>query len=234
MRWRPETKCEHWSTYDATFSYLTSPAPRHYTYTSNRTTGILIVNFWKSMRRIILSDSLLDEWKAIWTKKKIIIIKRPYEKKELCAYVTSMFAQRMEVLKYRSKLEVELRTFPDLTLKRREKWFLNWHVCLCVCVCEEVCQWISYEHIHRFEWKFRCMLQLASNRETPVASGIGPIFPHNLGRGGFRNSLNSSISKTASMLNLNTYKFDPKDFFDISNGFWDISKKNCLWKVVRG
>jgi len=98
-------------------------------------------------------------------------------------FYTSMFVERMEVLKYRQKFEVELITLP--TLKRQENWFLASCVCVCVSVylCEKVCQWISGEQVDRFEWKFRCMLQLASNRGPPlVVSTIGPIFPHNMGR----------------------------------------------------
>jgi len=58
-------------------------------------------------------------------------------------------------------------------------------VCACVCLCEKVCHWISYERVDRFGWKFRCILQLASNREPPLTSTIGPIFHPNVGRGGF-------------------------------------------------
>ena len=61
-------------------------------------------------------------------------------------------------------------------------------VCVSACLCvQKVCQWRSYEHVDRFEWKSRYMLQSASNREPPLASAIGPIFSHNLGGGSFFN-----------------------------------------------
>jgi len=46
-----------------------------------------------------------------------------------------MFEERMEILEYRQKIEVELtiNTFPDttITVKRRENWFLA-RVCVCL------------------------------------------------------------------------------------------------------
>ena len=69
---------------------------------------------------------------------------------------TSMFVERMEVLEYRQKFEVELSTFPDSTNTKtpRKLVFSLTCVCVCVClsvcVCEKVCQWISYERVDRF------------------------------------------------------------------------------------
>jgi len=67
---------------------------------------------------------------------------------------TSMFVERMEVLEYRQKFEVELRTFPDSTNTEtpRKLFFSLTCVCVClsVCECEKVCQWISYERVDRF------------------------------------------------------------------------------------
>jgi len=116
---------------------------------------------------------------------------------------TSMFVERMEVLEYRQKIEVELSTFPDSTNTEtsRKQVFSFTCACVWVCVCawgcvrvcvrvcvrarENVFQWISYERVDGFEWKFRCMLQLASNREPSLASTIGSIFLRNLGREGW-------------------------------------------------
>ena len=67
------------------------------------------------------------------------------------SFSTSMFVERMEVLEYRQKFEVELSTFPDSTNTEtpRKLVFSLTCVCVCVCVsvcpCEKVCQWISYE-----------------------------------------------------------------------------------------
>ena len=53
-----------------------------------------------------------------------------------------------------------------------QSFFYAWCVCACrsvsVCMCEEVCRWISYEEVDRFERNFRCVLQSASNREPPL------------------------------------------------------------------
>jgi len=100
-------------------------------------------------------------------------------------FFTFMSVERVEVLEYSQKFEVDLSTFPDSTITEtpRKKVFSLTCVCVCVCLCGKVCQWISYEQVDRFEWKFRCMIQLAWNREPPLASTIGQIFPHNLGRG---------------------------------------------------
>jgi len=112
---------------------------------------------------------------------------------------TSMFVERMEVLEYRQKFEVERSTFPDSTNTKTPRKLVFSLTCVClsvclsvcqsvclsVCVCENVCQWISYERVDWFRWKLRCILQLASNREPPLTSTIGPLFPPNLGRGWF-------------------------------------------------
>ena len=50
---------------------------------------------------------------------------------------TSMFVERMEVLEYRKKFEVELSTFPDSTNTKtpRKLVFSLTCVCLSVCLC---------------------------------------------------------------------------------------------------
>jgi len=68
-----------------------------------------------------------------------------------------MFVERMEVLEYRQKFEVELSTFPDSTNTKTPRKLVfsltcvclsvSLSVCLSVCVCEKVCQWISYESV---------------------------------------------------------------------------------------
>jgi len=74
------------------------------------------------------------------------------------------------------------------------------------------------------------MLQLASNRKPFLASTIGPIFTHHLGRGrvDFRNSLNPYISKTIKNIEkqrdlvgakFKVVRISLYIFFDISNGF---------------
>jgi len=52
---------------------------------------------------------------------------------------TSMFVERMEVLEYRQKFEVELSTFPDSTNTQtpRKLVFSLTSVSLSVCVCEK-------------------------------------------------------------------------------------------------
>jgi len=159
-----------------------------------------------------------------------------------------MFVERMEVLEYRQKFEVELSTFPDSTNTKTPRKLVFSLTCVCVCVsvclCEKVCQWISYERVDRFRWKLWCMLQLASNGEPPLTSTIGPLFPPNLGRGWFlqffeplyleNHKRYQKQSKTLSTYNLKIYKFDSIHLFDISNGFRDILKKLFLKKFVRG
>ena len=63
-----------------------------------------------------------------------------------------MFVERIEVLEYRQKFEVELSTFPDSpnTETPRKLVFSLTCVCLSICLCERVCQWISYERVDRF------------------------------------------------------------------------------------
>jgi len=55
-----------------------------------------------------------------------------------------MFVERMEVLEYRQKFEVELSTFPNSTNTETPRKLVCSLTCVCVCVCEKVCQWISY------------------------------------------------------------------------------------------
>jgi len=82
----------------------------------------------------------------------------PHRKPMMCHILstnksfTSMFVERMEVLEYRQKFEVELGTFPGSTNSEtpRKLVFSLKCVCLSVCVCEKDCQWISYERVDRF------------------------------------------------------------------------------------
>jgi len=61
-----------------------------------------------------------------------------------------MFVERMEVLKYRQKFEVELSTFPDSTNTGTPRKMIFSLTCVCVSVCEKVCQWTSYERVDQF------------------------------------------------------------------------------------
>jgi len=45
----------------------------------------------------------------------------------------SMFVERMEVLEYHQKLEVELSTFPDSTNTETPRKVFSWTCCLSVC-----------------------------------------------------------------------------------------------------
>ena len=52
-----------------------------------------------------------------------------------------MFVERMEVLEYRQKFEVEIRTFPDSTNTETPRKLVFSLTCVCVClsVCLSVC-----------------------------------------------------------------------------------------------
>jgi len=63
---------------------------------------------------------------------------------------TSIFVERMEVLEYRQKFEVELSTFRDSTNTKTPRKRVFSLTCVCVCLCQKVCQWISYERVDRF------------------------------------------------------------------------------------
>jgi len=52
-------------------------------------------------------------------------------------YITSMFVERIEVLEYRQKFEVELSTFPDSTNTKTQRKLV--FSLTCVCVCLSVC-----------------------------------------------------------------------------------------------
>jgi len=77
--------------------------------------------------------------------------------------VTSMFVERMEVLEYRQKFEVEPSTFPDSTNTEYTSIKLVFSLtCVCVCMYLSVSRsvrksvsyeqsWISYEEVDRFE-----------------------------------------------------------------------------------
>jgi len=152
----------------------------------------------------------------------------------------------MEVLEYPQKFEVEPSTFPDSTnTEKQRKLVFSLQVCVSVCLCENVCQWISYyERVDRFGWILRCMLQLATNREPPLTSTIGSLFPPNLGRGViFFNSLNPYISKTIKDIEkqrpCRRKIWRSTNFilyiFSIFPTVFEIFWKNCSWKnFVRG
>ena len=53
--------------------------------------------------------------------------------------ITSMFVERMEVLEYRQKFEVELSTFPDSTNTETPRKLVYSLTCVCVSVCLSVC-----------------------------------------------------------------------------------------------
>jgi len=79
-----------------------------------------------------------------------------------------MFVERMEVLEYRQKFEVELSTFPESTSTEtpRKLVFSLTCVCLSVCVCEKVCQWISYERVDRFCMKIAVYVAIGVESRT--------------------------------------------------------------------
>jgi len=64
-----------------------------------------------------------------------------------------MLVERMEVLKYRQKFEVEISTFPDCTNTETSRKLIFSLTCMCVsvCLCEKVLWWISYEQFDQFE-----------------------------------------------------------------------------------
>ena len=51
-----------------------------------------------------------------------------------------MFVERMKVLEYRQKLEVELSTFPDSTNTETPRKLVFSLTRVCLSVCEKVCQ----------------------------------------------------------------------------------------------
>jgi len=69
----------------------------------------------------------------IWILKHVVLVYR---------FFTSMFVERMKVLEYSQKFEVELSTFPDSsnTESSRGLVFSLECNCLSVCLCEKVCQ----------------------------------------------------------------------------------------------
>ena len=85
-----------------------------------------------------------------WYYSRCMLTSNPFFVSSWC-YVTSMSVERMEVLEYRKKFEVELSTFPDSnnTETQRKLVFSLTCVCVCVCLCEKVCEWISYEEINQ-------------------------------------------------------------------------------------
>ena len=64
---------------------------------------------------------------------------------------TSMFVERMEVLEYRQKFEVELISTFSMTETSRKLVFSFTYVCACVCLCEIFSQWISNEQVDRIK-----------------------------------------------------------------------------------
>ena len=72
----------------------------------------------------------------------------------ICFHFTFMFVERMKVLEYRQKFEVDLTsTFPYSTKIETSRKLVFSLTCMCVSVylCEKVCQWISYEQVDRFD-----------------------------------------------------------------------------------
>jgi len=61
-----------------------------------------------------------------------------------------MFVERMELLEYHPKLEVELGIFPDSTNIETPRKLVFSLTCVCVCVCVREKVWISDERIDRF------------------------------------------------------------------------------------
>jgi len=55
--------------------------------------------------------------------------------KKVYIIFTSMFVERMEVLEYRQKFEVELSTFPDSTNTETPRKLVFSLTCVCVSVC---------------------------------------------------------------------------------------------------
>jgi len=102
-----------------------------------------------------------------------------------------------------------------------------------VCVCEKYknCQWMSHNQVDRFEWKFRCTLQLASNREPPLASTIGPIFPHNLGWRKIFAILWTLISRKLLKISENREDFLGVKFKDLRLLFYAFFR--YLWRFSR-
>jgi len=64
-------------------------------------------------------------------------------------YITSMFVERMEVLKYRQKFEVELSTFPDSTNTETLRKLDFSLTCVCVCVCLSVRKCLSVDILRK-------------------------------------------------------------------------------------
>ena len=52
---------------------------------------------------------------------------------------TSMFVERMKVLEYRQKFEVEISTFPDSTNTETPRKLVFSLTCVCLSVCQSVC-----------------------------------------------------------------------------------------------
>ena len=136
-------------------------------------------------------------------------------------FFTSMFVERMEVLEYRQKFEVELTsTFPDSSNTETPRKLVFSLTCVSVCVFENVCQWISYARVDRFGWKLRCILQSASNREPPLTSTIGPLFPPNLGRGVIIAILWTLISRIPWKISKNRGDLNDVQFDDLQIRFY--------------
>jgi len=89
-----------------------------------------------------------------------------------------------------------------------------------VCLRKKNCQWISYEQVDRFEWKFRCMLQWASNRKPPLAWTVGPIFPNTMGRGVIFAILWTLISRKLLKISNNRGALVIVQFKDLQIWFW--------------
>jgi len=87
-----------------------------------------------------------------------------------------MFVERMEVLEYRQKFEVELSTFPDSTnteTPRKLVFSLTW-VCVCLSVCLSVRKSLSVD-ILRKSWPIR--MKITVYVAIAVESGTSPNHP---------------------------------------------------------
>ena len=162
-----------------------------------------------------------------------------------------MFVERMEVLEYRQKFEVELSTFPDSTNTKTPRKLVFSLTCVClsvrlsVCLCAKkfVSGYLTRELTDLDENYGVCYnWRRIENLPYPVQSdhyflliwGGGwflqffePLYIGNYKR--YRKT-----EKTRSTWTLKIYNFDFVYLFDISNGFRDILKKLFLKKVCQG
>ena len=151
-----------------------------------------------------------------------------------------MFVERMEVVEYRQKFEVEQSTFPDSTNTETTRKLVFSFTCVCAKkfisgyltkkltdlddnfgVC---CNWPQIENLPR---------PVRSNQYFPVIWGGGVIFA----------TISTLISKKPVQISKNRDVIDGKfkdlqiwfcTFFSISLTVFEISRKNCFWKSLSG